>query len=84
MLTCCQLTIKDTLHETQEDFFFFNFETISTNVMYTINTGKQCNEFESSKEKENFEQVQIEKEIEQIVIRFLMMLMVFSSIFLCS
>ena len=40
--------------------------------MYTINTGKQCNEFESSKEKENFEQVQIEKEIEQIVIRFLM------------
>ena len=53
-------------------YFFFFFKTISTNVKYTINTGKQCNEFESSKENENFEQVQIEKEIEQIVIRILM------------
>ena len=67
MLTCCELKIKDTLHETEENIFFFS-KTISANVMYTINTVKQCNEFQNLIEKhKNVEQVQIgEKEMNKL------------------
>ena len=51
----------------KKNIFFFS-KTISANVMYTINTVKQCNEFQKLIEKhKNVEQVQIgEKEMNKL------------------